>query len=227
MDFRPITSITDILISPWTISSGKERVAQSTSKPLCIPKNLVRTSCKTCTPTKKISILAERCTVKKKIFQPYNPNLTTWNIKTMLDKPNSNRPKREGRHNISRAPKTQHWHCGSEWDSLKVIASKKRQTTETGKLHLTEVNRVWLLQSWMVFCGLCLRFPPVIERLILLRFSFVDNRNCTLVPGYAPTVIKTTEKISIFYNQLNQILRAILNANKIVLLGNYHARIGQ
>ena len=68
---------------------------------------------------------------------------------------------------------------------------------------------------------------PVSERLITLRFPLVNNRYCTLITTYILTMTNTPEKISSFYDQFDQILHAILNANKIVLLRDFNAWVGQ
>ena len=94
-------------------------------------------------------------------------------------------------------------------NSTKVAASGKRQATlftEEGKLKKTEVNLVWLLQSGMVFCQVYLRIQNQLVTDIMLRFPVVDNRYCTLIAAYAPSMTKGSEKISSFYDHLDQSL---------------------
>ena len=59
---------------------------------------------------------------------------------------------------------------------------------------------------------------PVNDRFILLRFSFINSKYCTLITAYALSMTNISENISNFYDQLNQILHAILKQTKLFFL---------
>ena len=66
---------------------------------------------------------------------------------------------------------------------------------------------------------------PVSDRIITLRFPLFHSRYCTLMTTNVPTMTDSLEKIISFYDQLDQIFRAILNKDKIVLLRDFKARV--
>lgn len=68
---------------------------------------------------------------------------------------------------------------------------------------------------------------PVNDRIMTLRLPLTNNRNCTLFATYALTMMNSLETIKAFYSQLHQVLRAIPNSDKIILLGDFNARVGQ
>ena len=67
----------------------------------------------------------------------------------------------------------------------------------------------------------------VSDRLILLKFPFVNSRYCILIAASTPTMTNSLEKIINFYNQLNQILCAILYVDKIVFIGGFSTQVSQ
>ena len=60
-----------------------------------------------------------------------------------------------------------------------------------------------------------------------MSFPLINSRYHTLITAYALTMINSPEKLSSFYHQLDQILRAIPNADKIIFLKYLNARFGQ
>ena len=58
---------------------------------------------------------------------------------------------------------------------------------------------------------------PLSDKIITLRFPFVDNRYLTLIDAYTPAMTNSSNKLSSFYDQHDQIFLAIPNANEIVL----------
>ncbi|XP_076057203.1 uncharacterized protein LOC143034739 [Oratosquilla oratoria] len=64
------------------------------------------------------------------------------------------------------------------------------------------------------------------ERLISWRIPITNNRYVTLVNVYAPTLVSDDEIKDRFYAQLNDIIQAIPREDKILLLGDFNARVG-
>ena len=65
------------------------------------------------------------------------------------------------------------------------------------------------------------------ERLMTLRVKPVDSRQATLISAYAPTLDATDEDKEMFYAQLDTILTAIPESDKVFLLGDFNARVGR
>ncbi|KAJ4918209.1 hypothetical protein JOQ06_023050 [Pogonophryne albipinna] len=65
------------------------------------------------------------------------------------------------------------------------------------------------------------------ERLITLRIPLVTNRFATLLSAYAPTLPSESEAKDSFYQSLDEALRRIPKNDKIFLLGDFNARVGQ
>ena len=60
-----------------------------------------------------------------------------------------------------------------------------------------------------------------------LRVPLSDERWCNVIAVYAPTMTNSQENINRFYDQLNQALRSVPAADKILLMGDFNARVGQ
>lgn len=65
------------------------------------------------------------------------------------------------------------------------------------------------------------------ERLMTLRIPLVKNRFTTLLSAYAPTLPSESEAKDCFYQSLDEALRRIPKWDKIFLLGDFNARVGQ
>ena len=53
------------------------------------------------------------------------------------------------------------------------------------------------------------------------------DRNATIVSAYAPTMTNPEENKETFYSQLNGTLRNIPSTDKLLLIGDFNARIGR
>ena len=65
------------------------------------------------------------------------------------------------------------------------------------------------------------------ERLMTLRIPLVRNRFATILSAYAPTLPSESETKDSFYHSLDEALRRIPKNDKIFLLGDFNARVGQ
>ena len=66
----------------------------------------------------------------------------------------------------------------------------------------------------------------ITERLMTLRLHLSNGRFATLISAYAPTMDSTEEKKSAFYESLKEVIANIPISDKVVLLGDFNARVG-
>lgn len=64
------------------------------------------------------------------------------------------------------------------------------------------------------------------ERLMTLRLQIGEDSHATLISAYAPTLDSDDQTKESFYSNLDALLSSIPNGDKIVLLGDFNARIG-
>ena len=64
------------------------------------------------------------------------------------------------------------------------------------------------------------------ERLISLRVCLAPNRHITLINVYAPTMTYPDEVKEAFYEQLREVITRVPSGNKLIILGDFNARVG-
>lgn len=64
------------------------------------------------------------------------------------------------------------------------------------------------------------------ERIITMRIEMSRNRNITLINVYAPTMTYPDETKEAFYAQLREVIANVPATDKLVLLGDFNARVG-
>ena len=64
------------------------------------------------------------------------------------------------------------------------------------------------------------------ERLMKLRLPLSHNRHATIISAYAPTLTSTEEAIEQFYAKLSSVLDSVPANDKLILLGDFNARVG-
>ena len=67
---------------------------------------------------------------------------------------------------------------------------------------------------------------PVSNRIMTMKIPLTKHRNATLVSAYAPTMTNPEENKETFYSQLNGTFRNIPSTDKLLLIGDFNARIG-
>ena len=67
----------------------------------------------------------------------------------------------------------------------------------------------------------------LMQRLMTLCIPLEKNRYATLLSVYAPTLPSDSESKDSFYQALDEALRRIPKNDKILLLGDLNARVGQ
>ncbi len=65
------------------------------------------------------------------------------------------------------------------------------------------------------------------ERLMKIRLPLNDKRYVTVISAYAPTLTSAEETIEHFYANLSSVLRLVPASDKLILLGDFNARVGQ
>ncbi|KAL8580618.1 hypothetical protein ACOMHN_046821 [Nucella lapillus] len=64
------------------------------------------------------------------------------------------------------------------------------------------------------------------ERLMKLRFSMNRSRHVTVISAYAPTLTSSDEAKDTFYEELKSLVKATTPEDKLILLGDFNARVG-
>ena len=65
------------------------------------------------------------------------------------------------------------------------------------------------------------------ERLMKLRLPLSRNRCATIISAYAPTLTSPEETIEQFYANLSSVLDSVPANDKLILLGDFNARVGR
>ena len=64
------------------------------------------------------------------------------------------------------------------------------------------------------------------DRLMMLRFPLSGKRHATIVSAYAPTMTNPDEVKDKFYDDLDSVISAAPRTDKLILLGDFNARVG-
>ena len=64
------------------------------------------------------------------------------------------------------------------------------------------------------------------DRLMTLRLPLSDNKHATIVSAYTPTMTKPNEVKDKFFDDLDNIISATPHTDKLIFLGDLHARAG-
>ena len=67
---------------------------------------------------------------------------------------------------------------------------------------------------------------PVSDRIIAMRLRLSKDNFATIISVYAPTMTNPNENKEAFYNQLASVLSGIHSTDKLLLIGDFNARIG-
>ena len=69
-------------------------------------------------------------------------------------------------------------------------------------------------------------FKGINDRLMTLRLPLSGKRPATIVSAYAPTMTNPDEVKDKFYDYLDSVISAAPRTDKLILLGNFNARVG-
>ena len=159
--------------------------------------------------------------------------LGAWNIRTLQDKTDTNRPERRtalickelARFNIDVAAlsETRLADEGNirEAGSGYTIFWKGKATDEPRIHGVGFAIRTQLAQQHNLI-------PTAInERIMTVRIPLTRDRFLTLVSVYAPTLTSDDDAKASFYSQLDHTIRAVPAHDKLVVLGDFNARVGR
>ena len=157
----------------------------------------------------------------------------TWNIRTLLDKDDSDRPQRRtaliarelARYNIDiaalsetrLAEKGEICERGAGYTFF-WSGRKPEERREAGVGFAVKTALVSKLEG-----------PPkgVNDRLMTLRLPLsYGQKFATIVSAYAPTMTNPEEIKDKFYEDLNCVIAAVPNSDKLIILGDFNARVG-
>jgi len=156
----------------------------------------------------------------------------SWNVRTMLDNENVARPERRsaiiagelGKYNIDIAALSE-----ARFPDAGSITEEAGYTIFGSGKPVGEVRKhgvaIAMRNSLIPKLSEDLK-PPVDERMITLRLKFTQNRYCTVISAYAPTMTNSADKINQFYTQINETLGNVSDSDKIILFEDFNARIG-
>ena len=82
------------------------------------------------------------------------------------------------------------------------------------------------IKSDLVRSLVCLP-TEVNDRLITLRLPLRNKRHATIISAYAPTMTNPEDTIETFYEELSKQLDSVPRTDKLILLGDFNARVGK
>ena len=68
---------------------------------------------------------------------------------------------------------------------------------------------------------------PVSDRIMTMRLPLSKDNFATIISVYAPTMTNPDENKDAFYNQLASVLNGIPRTDKLLLIGDFNAKIGR
>ena len=152
-----------------------------------------------------------------------------WNVRTILDCSGSDRPERRtalelDRYKVEIAAQRE-TRLAEEWLLKEVGAGYTFFWSGRKKEERREAGVGFAIKSHLVsiFSGL----PKGInDRLMTLRLPLSGKRHVTIVSAYASTMTNPDEVKDKFYNDLNSVISAAPRTGKLILLGDFNARVG-
>jgi exonuclease III len=161
-----------------------------------------------------------------------NINIASWNVRTLQDTNNSNRPERRtalvcrelARYNIDivALSETRFADEGQLVEkaagyTIFWIGRPAEERREAGVGFAIKSNIVPRLES----------LPKGInDRLMTLRLALSGNRFVTIISAYAPTMTNLDETKDKFYEDLELIISQVPRKDKLIIMGDFNARVG-
>ena len=157
----------------------------------------------------------------------------TWNVRTLMDNPNSDRPERR---TAFIARELQRF-------NFDIVALSETRRPGEGQLREEQGQYTFFWkglnseQRRIHGVGFAIRnsiLPKLTEqpveineRLMVLRIQLVGNQQATIISAYAPTLDAEDTVKEMFYAQLDNLLSSAPKKDKIILLGDFNARVGK
>ena len=158
--------------------------------------------------------------------------LAAWNVRTLLDNNVNDRPQ----------PRTALVATELRRNGIDIAALSETRFADEGSLEevgggyhffwkgLPEADRRMHGVAFAIRSSLLKLLPGnpqgINERLISLRVPLRYNRYLSIIGVYAPTLVAEEFTKDNFYNELEDTIRAVPRADKLVILGDFNARVG-
>ena len=168
---------------------------------------------------------------KNKMIHRYM-TLASWNVRTLLDSDNAGRPERRTAL------------IAGEFARYGVDICALQETRFAGRGTLEEVGGDYTFfwsglpegqrrlhgVAFSIRTSLLRTLPgaptAVNERLIKWRLPLSQGRNLTLICAYAPTLLSEEATKDRFYEELTASVRGVDKTDKLIILGDFNARVG-
>ena len=147
-----------------------------------------------------------------------------WNVRTLFDRETTNRPERRtalvaAKYNIDIAVLSEtRFHASGSLNDLKYTfycsGKPNGERREAGVGFAIKMDIVKIPQ-------------PVSDRIMTMRIPLTKDRQVAIVCAYAPTMANPEENKDTFYSQLKSTLRNTPSTDKLLLIGDFNARIGR
>lgn len=160
-------------------------------------------------------------------------SIACWNVRTLLDIAGADRPER----------RTALIGMELKRYNLDIVALSETRFSESGSVEEVESGYTFFWKGKPegvrreAGVGFAIRSSLVnnlsdlpngiSERLISLRVPLKHGRFMTLISVYAPTLTSAKEDIDMFYGDLKSAIQKVDRQDKLVVLGDFNARVGQ
>ena len=157
----------------------------------------------------------------------------TWNVRTLMDNTNSNRPERRTAFVARELQKF----------NFDIVALSGTRRAGEGQLREEQgqytffwkgldseqprIHRVGFAIRNSLLQKLTEQPLGNNERLMTLRIELVKNQYATIISAYAPTLNAEEDAKENFYAKLDDVLSSTPKDDKIILLGDFNARVGK
>ncbi|XP_046846769.1 uncharacterized protein LOC124440415 [Xenia sp. Carnegie-2017] len=169
----------------------------------------------------------------KKKFKVTPITLGTWNVRTLLDNPSTDRPERRtalvarelARYNIDIAALSE-TRFANEGQLTENVGGytffwSGRSADERRESGVSFAIRNHLVQKLA-------NLPKVTnDRLMSMQIHLHDGKRATLISAYAPTMKNPEDVKDRFYEDLDTMLSSVRSTDKLILLGDFNARVGR
>lgn len=159
-----------------------------------------------------------------------NLTVAQWNVRTLLDRDETNRPERRTALVAMELAKYR----------IDIAALCETRFPDSGSLNDLDYIFFWSGKPYgekrEAGVGFAIRKDivskmsetptPISDRIMTMRLPLAKDNSATLISVYAPTMTHTDEKKEAFYSQLAYTLRQVPHTDKLILMGDFNARIG-
>ena len=238
----------DMFLPVCPLFVPRDSVASNLQKPAALQQFLLAASMKCTTCTKHDTGSAVARVTKDRAARPHLPStvknqlgrrrqrrqlltIGQWNVRTLLDREGANRPERRTALVAMELAKY----------NIDIAALCETRFSESGSLNDLEYSFFWSGkpegERREAGVGFAIKkdivtklteMPwPVSDRIMTMRLPLSKDNFDTIISVYAPTMTNPDENKEAFYNQLASVLSGIPRTDKLLLRGDFNARIGR